>query len=435
MKHERSTQDLVRAAVSGWLGTALEFMDFQLYSLGAALVFHEIFFPEQSAAMALILAMGTYGAGYIARIIGAFVFGKMGDRIGRKKVLFITITMMGICTTLIGVLPTYAQIGIFAPVLLVTLRIIQGLGAGAEISGAGTMLAEYAPKGKRGIISSLVAMGTNCGTLSATAIWAVMFFALEREQLIAWGWRIPFLLSALLVLPGLYMRHRLDETPVFRAFKKQQAINHRQQREERPVVKVVREQWRSILLIIILRFAESVPFFLATVFAVSWATTQLGIASLTILYIVMFTCLLAYPMHVLFGIMSDRRGCRQVYIFGALFVAAMAFPFFWLLESRSLILMTMGYVLLINIGHNSLNAVQPSFFAGLFHPPVRYSGSSIGAQLGAVVAGGFTPFIAKALSAVYDNSWTLVAGYVVLTALASAFAAKIAPETVLPHSP
>lgn len=133
IKHERSTQDLVRAAVSGWLGTALEFMDFQLYSLGAALVFHEIFFPEQSAAMALILAMGTYGAGYIARIIGAFVFGKMGDRIGRKKVLFITITMMGICTTLIGVLPTYAQIGIFAPVLLVTLRIIQGLGAGAEI--------------------------------------------------------------------------------------------------------------------------------------------------------------------------------------------------------------------------------------------------------------------------------------------------------------
>ncbi|HAG2570420.1 TPA: MFS transporter [Salmonella enterica] len=185
IKHERSTQDLVRAAVSGWLGTALEFMDFQLYSLGAALVFHEIFFPEQSAAMALILAMGTYGAGYIARIIGAFVFGKMGDRIGRKKVLFITITMMGICTTLIGVLPTYAQIGIFAPVLLVTLRIIQGLGAGAEISGAGTMLAEYAPKGKRGIISSLVAMGTNCGTLSATAIWAVMFFALEREQLLA----------------------------------------------------------------------------------------------------------------------------------------------------------------------------------------------------------------------------------------------------------
>lgn len=142
-----------------------------------------------------------------------------------------------------------------------------------------------------------------------------------------------------------------------------------QQREERPVVKVVREQWRSILLIMILRFAESVPFFLATVFAVSWTATQLGIASLTILYIVMFTCLLAYPMHMLFGIVSDRRGCRQVYIFGALFVAAMAFPFFWLLESRSLILMIVGYVLLINIGHNSLNAVQPSFSPGCFIRP------------------------------------------------------------------
>lgn len=249
------------------------------------------------------------------------------------------------------------------------------------------------------------------------------------------GMAYSFSAQCALVVPGLYMRHRLDETPVFRAFKKQQAINNMQQREERPVVKVVREQWRSILLIMILRFAESVPFFLATVFAVSWASTQLGIASLTILYIVMITCLMAYPMHMLFGILSDRRGCRQVYIFGAFFVAVMAFPFFWLLESRSLILMIVGYILLINIGHNSLNAVQPTFFAGLFYPPVRYSGSSIGAQLGAVVAGGFTPFIAKALSAVYDNSWTLVAGYVVLTALASAFAAKIAPETVLPHSP
>ena len=212
---QRTTSDLVKAAVSGWLGTALEFMDFQLYSLGAALVFHEIFFPEQSAAMALILAMGTYGAGYIARIVGAFIFGRMGDSIGRKKVLFITITMMGICTTLIGVLPTYAQIGIFAPVLLVTLRIIQGLGAGAEISGAGTMLAEYAPKGKRGIISSLVAMGTNCGTLSATAIWAIMFFALDREQLVAWGWRVPFLASVVVMIFAIWLRMNLKESPVF----------------------------------------------------------------------------------------------------------------------------------------------------------------------------------------------------------------------------
>lgn len=212
---ERNTADLVRAAMSGWLGTALEFMDFQLYSLGAALVFHQIFFPEQSAAMALILAMGTYGAGYIARIAGAFIFGRMGDKIGRKKILFITITMMGLCTTLIGVLPTYAQVGILAPLLLVLLRIIQGLGAGAEISGARTMLAEYAPKGRKGIIASLVAMGTNCGTLSATAIWAIMFYLFDSEQLLAWGWRIPFLASAVVMLFAIWLRLNLKESPVF----------------------------------------------------------------------------------------------------------------------------------------------------------------------------------------------------------------------------
>lgn len=212
---ERNTADLVRAAMSGWLGTALEFMDFQLYSLGAALVFHQVFFPEQSAAMALILAMGTYGAGYVARIVGAFLFGRMGDKIGRKKILFITITLMGLCTTLIGVLPTYAQVGILAPLLLVLLRIVQGIGAGAEISGARTMLAEYAPKGRKGIIASLVAMGTNCGTLSATAIWAIMFFVFDNQQLLAWGWRIPFLASAVVMLFAIWLRLNLKESPVF----------------------------------------------------------------------------------------------------------------------------------------------------------------------------------------------------------------------------
>lgn len=250
-KHERSTKDLVKAAVSGWLGTALEFMDFQLYSLGAALVFHEIFFPESSTAMALILAMGTYGAGYVARIVGAFIFGKMGDRIGRKKVLFITITMMGICTTLIGVLPTYAQIGVFAPILLVTLRIIQGLGAGAEISGAGTMLAEYAPKGKRGIISSFVAMGTNCGTLSATAIWAFMFFILSKEELLAWGWRIPFLASVVVMVFAIWLRMNLKESPVF------EKVNDSNQPTAKPAPAGSMFQSKSFWLATGLRFGQA----------------------------------------------------------------------------------------------------------------------------------------------------------------------------------
>src|SRR4051794_1751778 len=188
---ERTTRDLKKAAVSGWLGTALEFMDFQLYSLAAAIVFNEIFFPEVNPAVGLIAAMGTYGVGYVARLVGAVYFGRMGDRIGRKKVLFITIALMGASTTLIGVLPTYAMVGIWAPILLVALRLIQGFGAGAEIAGATVMLAEYAPARRRGLISSLVCLGTNSGTLAASALWAILVAVLSEDQLLTWGWRLP----------------------------------------------------------------------------------------------------------------------------------------------------------------------------------------------------------------------------------------------------
>ena len=197
---ERTTGDLTKAAVSGWLGTAMEFMDFQLYSLAAAIVFNKIFFPDVSPAIGLIAAMATYGVGYVARLAGAIFFGRMGDRIGRKKVLFLTIALMGASTTLIGVLPTYAMIGILAPILLVALRLVQGFGAGAEIAGATVMLAEYAPPKRRGVIASLVCLGTNSGTLAASALWALLLGVLSEEQLLSWGWRLPFLLSFVLMI-------------------------------------------------------------------------------------------------------------------------------------------------------------------------------------------------------------------------------------------
>ena len=195
-----------RAAVSGWLGTAMEFMDFQLYSLAAAIVFNKIFFPDVSPAIGLIAAMATYGVGYVARLAGAVYFGRMGDRIGRKKVLFITILLMGASTTLIGVLPTYAMIGILAPILLVALRLVQGFGAGAEIAGATVMLAEYAPVKRRGLIASLVSLGTNSGTLAASGLWAILLAVLSEEQLLTWGWRLPFLLSFVLMIFAVWLR-------------------------------------------------------------------------------------------------------------------------------------------------------------------------------------------------------------------------------------
>src|SRR4029079_13248029 len=211
----RTTRDLTKAAVSGWMGTAMEFMDFQLYSLAAAIVFNKIFFPNVRPAIGLIAAFATYGVGYVARLAGAVYFGRMGDRIGRKKVLFITIALMGGSTTLIGVLPTYEAIGIIAPILLVVLRLIQGFGAGAEIAGATVMLAEYAPAKRRGLVSSLVSLGTNSGTLAASAIWALLLGVLSDEQLLSWGWRLPFLLSFVLLIFALWLRTNLKESPVF----------------------------------------------------------------------------------------------------------------------------------------------------------------------------------------------------------------------------
>ena len=211
----RTTRDLAKVAVSGWLGTAMEFMDFQLYSLAAAIVFNKIFFPDVSPVIGLIAAMATYGVGYVARLVGAVYFGRMGDRIGRKKVLFITIALMGASTTLIGVLPTYAMVGIWAPILLVALRLIQGFGAGAEIAGATVMLAEYAPARRRGLISSLVCLGTNSGTLAASALWAILVAVLSEDQLLTWGWRLPFLASFLLMIFAVWIRRSLKESPVF----------------------------------------------------------------------------------------------------------------------------------------------------------------------------------------------------------------------------
>ncbi len=419
-----------RVVISSWIGNTIEFYDFLLYGLASALVFGKIFFPTISPLAAMLASFATFGVGFIARPLGGIFFGHMGDTLGRKITLMITLGGMGVATFLIGCLPTWDHIGVWAPILLVILRFVQGFLVGGEWGGAMLMVVESAPANRRGVLGAIPQTGGFSGQLLATGIFALVTL-LPEDQLLSWGWRIPFMLSFVLVLVGLYMRRRLEETPVFKEIqqREQQNPSVAQEKTSSPVVQVVRHQWRSILLIMVLRFAESVPFFMATVFAVSYATTQLGVEKQTMLNVVMATCVLAFPMHALFGALSDKVGRRPVYIFGALCAAAMAFPFFWLLESGSFGLMVLGYILLINIAHNSINAVQPSFFTELFGPKVRYSGASIGAQLGAIVAGGFTPFVAKGLTAINHDDWTYVAAYVAVAALVAAFAAWRAPET------
>ncbi|MCM7631914.1 MFS transporter [Enterobacter bugandensis] len=401
---QRTTSDLVKAAVSGWLGTALEFMDFQLYSLGAALVFHEIFFPEQSAAMALILAMGTYGAGYIARIVGAFIFGRMGDSIGRKKVLFITITMMGICTTLIGVLPTYAQIGIFAPVLLVTLRIIQGLGAGAEISGAGTMLAEYAPKGKRGIISSLVAMGTNCGTLSATAIWAIMFFALDREQLLAWGWRVPFLASVVVMIFAIWLRMNLKESPVFEKVNDAETVQ-----PDTSLGSMVKS--KSFWLATGLRFGQAGNSGLIQTFLAGYLVQTLLFDKAIPTDALMISSILGFISIPLLGWLSDKVGRRLPYIILNIFAIILAYPMLSIIVDKSYAPGTimLSIIVIHNFAVLGLFALENITMAEMFGSRNRFTRMAISKEAGGLVAVGFGPVLAGIFCNMTGSWWPIVA--------------------------
>lgn len=419
-KPERSTSDLVKAAVSGWLGTALEFMDFQLYSLGAALVFHEIFFPEQSAAMALILAMGTYGAGYVARIIGAFFFGRMGDTIGRKKVLFITITMMGICTTLIGVLPTYAQIGIFAPLLLITLRIIQGLGAGAEISGAGTMLAEYAPKGKRGIISSLVAMGTNCGTLSATAIWAVMFVFLDREQLLDWGWRVPFLSSVIVMIFAVWLRMNLKESPVF------EEVSENAEKAA-PAAKV-KSQDSSILAMFTsksfwlatgLRFGQAGNSGLIQTFLAGYLVQALLFEKRIPTDALMISSILGFLSIPLLGWLSDKIGRRIPYIVLSISAIVLAYPMLSIIVDKTGdVNVIMACIIIIhNVAVLGLFALENITMAEMFGSKNRFTRMAISKETGGLVAVGFGPVLAGIFCNMTNSWWPIVAMIIVYSAI------------------
>lgn len=401
-------------------------MDFQLYSLGAALVFHEIFFPEQSAAMALILAMGTYGAGYIARIVGAFIFGKMGDRVGRKKVLFITITMMGICTTLIGVLPTYAQIGIFAPVLLVTLRIIQGLGAGAEISGAGTMLAEYAPKGKRGIISSLVAMGTNCGTLSATAIWAVMFFALDREELLAWGWRVPFLASVVVMIFAIWLRMNLKESPVFEQVNAEEAPAQAAAQENTLGAMV---KSKSFWLATGLRFGQAGNSGLIQTFLAGYLVQTLLFNKAIPTDALMISSILGFITIPLLGWLSDKYGRRLPYILLNISAIILAYPMLSLIVDKSNtpgVIMT-SIIVIHNFAVLGLFALENITMAEIFGSRNRFTRMVISKEAGGLVAVGFGPVLAGIFCNM-TGSWWPIAVMVVVYSVIGLISALLMPE-------
>ncbi|MEV7422089.1 MULTISPECIES: MFS transporter [unclassified Streptomyces] len=439
----RTTRDLTRAAVSGWLGTAMEFMDFQLYSLAAAIVFNKIFFPDVSPAIGLIAAMATYGVGYVARLAGAVYFGRMGDRIGRKKVLFLTILLMGASTTLIGALPTYATIGILAPILLVVLRLVQGFGAGAEIAGATVMLAEYAPAKRRGLVSSLVSLGTNSGTLAASGLWAILLAVLSEEQLLSWGWRLPFLLSFLLMIFAVWLRRNLKESPVFEErpdvvdgvamsrTEVESALDSSSLEEKRESVLeagIRQRKGKAFFLALGLRFGQAGNSGLIQTFLVGYIATNLHADRAVPTDAIVYGSLLGFLTVPLVGLLGDRFGRRPMYIALTLLTMALAFPMMLLITSGSTSALMLGMVLGLNVGVLGLFSLESVTMAELFGSRTRFTQLALSKEIGGILATAIGPVVAATLTAV-TGSWWPIAAMLVVYSLITLVSAFLAPET------
>ena len=427
----RSVRDLSRAAVSGWLGTAMEFMDFQLYSLAAAIVFNQLFFPDVSPAIGLIAAMATYGVGYVARLAGAIYFGRMGDRIGRKRVLYLTILLMGASTTLIGVLPTYAQIGILAPILLVALRLVQGFGAGAEIAGATVMLAEYAPVPRRGLIASLVSLGTNSGTLAASALWAFLLAALSEEQLLEWGWRLPFLLSFVLMIFAVWLRRSLKESPVFEG--RADVVDGRalsRAEAEGSVLEAGLHQrkGKAFFLALGLRFGQAGNSGLVQTFLVGYIATTLLVDRSVPTDAIVYGSLLGFATVPIVGLLGDRFGRRPMYIALSVLTVVLAFPLLLLITSGSTVALVIGMILALNIGVLGLFSLESVTMAELFGARTRFTQLALAKEIGGILATAIGPVVAATLTAV-TGSWWPIAAMLVAYSLITLVATVLSPET------
>jgi MFS transporter, MHS family, shikimate and dehydroshikimate transport protein len=411
-----------RVIMAAAVGSALEWYDFFIYGTAAALVFGDLFFPKLDPTVGTLASLATFGVGFAARPIGGIVFGHIGDKLGRKPVLVITLLMVGGGTFLIGLLPTYESIGLLAPVLLVLLRLVQGFGAGAEYGGAVIMAVEYAPEGKRGLFGSWAPIGVTVGNLLAAGVFAVCS-SLPKEEFLAWGWRIPFLLSIVLVLVGFYIRAKVTETPVF-----QDAVAKRKPLKS-PALEALRRYPKEMAVVVGARLAENGLGYLFPVFGLSYLTKTLGVPKGTALTGIMIAHGLSLLTIPLFSALSDRIGRRPVYIGAALFGAAYAFPFFMLIDTKDPLIISLAFIPAISISVSGMFGPQAAYFAELFGARLRFSGFALARELGSILAGGVAPFLAAWLVVQMDGAPWGVAIYIIVMALITAFAVYHGPET------
>ncbi|WP_299057459.1 MFS transporter [uncultured Nocardioides sp.] len=379
-----------RARLGSFVGTTIEWYDFYLYGTAAALVFPQLFFPSYSPLTGTLLALLTYSAGFIARPLGGIVMGHYGDKVGRKAMLVTSLMVMGVATTLIGLLPTYATIGVWGPVGLLTLRIVQGFGVGGEWGGAVLVAVEHAPETRRGVFGAWPQAGVPAGLLLANGVFTATSLLLSEDAFLAWGWRVGFLGSAALIVVGLVIRLQMEETPDFDRVKAEGAV------ARFPLGQVLRRQWREVLLAIGLRLSQNAIFYILTVFSLTYVTTTLGLDRTYALAGVLVASAISIGGLLFTGWLSDEYGRRRVYLVGAVASGLFCFPFFWLLDTRSGLLIVVAIVVGIFF-HDLMYGPQAAFTSELFEPEHRYTGASLGYQTSSVVAGGLSPVLAVLL--------------------------------------
>jgi metabolite-proton symporter len=414
-------QHIRQVVLASFIGTTIEWYDFFLYGTAAALVFNKLFFPNVDPLTGTLSAYGTFAIGFVARPLGGAVFGHYGDKVGRKAMLVWSLLLMGVATALIGLLPTYATLGVWAAVLLTIVRFVQGIGIGGEWGGAVLMAVEHSSEGRRGFHGSWPQMGVPAGLLLSTGVFALFSTVLSEQQFLAWGWRIPFLLSTVLIAVGLFIRLRIIETPAFSKLKEAGNEVHF------PLRDLLREHPRNLLAGMGMRFAQNVLFYLYSVFVLSYGQTVLHQSKNTMLAGVAIASFIGLFTTPLFGALSDRVGRRPVYLAGAALSLLYCFVFFKLIGLGPVWMVWLAIVLGMNVGHDMMYGVQAAYFSELFGTHVRYSGASLVYQLTSVFSGGLAPFIATWLLARHGSA--AVAGYMALACGLSVVAAWFAPET------
>jgi MFS family permease len=407
-----------RILVAGAIGTAVEWYDFFIYGLIAPLVFDQLFFPKFDQLTATLAVFATFAVGFLARPLGGVVFGHFGDRVGRKSVLLCTLLMMGLATMSIGLLPSHGRVGATATVALVVLRFIQGFALGGEATAAGLMALEASPHGQRGFSAAVIQAAGPLGVVLASFA-ALMVSRLPEADLLSWGWRVPFLISAVLVAVGLYVRLSIEESAAFREAPEVAAV---------PAVEALRTHWRPIIIVFFAEMAQTSYFYLTAIFTISFATRQLGVQKDVITQAVLLANLVGLVAMPLIGAWSDRIGRKRLFLAGVVVAAASMFAFYNAVASRDTLMVTVAVMLAAGVIHPLMFSTEGSYFPELFPTRIRFTGVSIGKQLGVVLGGGIAPLVATGLFARTGTTYAIT-GYYVALALAAVIALGFAHET------